>query len=396
MEAIIEKDTIMSISNEELEHFKDLAVQFSKKSLLPMFEGEFSDGNLEILPDILDITFETGLASSPDVSMTGSEYGIWGLGTDSSGLTSSIELLTILAETCGGVAMCLNAQGVASNILLTAGKELPYTHIKAALCLQEGFTLPYCGTLLSPQKDAPASISTIAIHSKNGYELNGSKSFVYSMEDPDVYVVLARINDKWGCFAVPANAEGVTKIDIGNRTGLRACEVNQIDFNSILIPETSRVDNGDALNMVIRAQCLNWIGISSIAVGIAQGAVKKAKEYSADRYQGGCQIEEHASVKMLIADSEARADSAQSIVRKFHNIDLTSIDNLRACAGAKLVCLELCSRAVTDSLQTFGGYGYMEDFGMEKRLRDVTVLKSASGPPHYLKQLMFDLEKVEA
>jgi alkylation response protein AidB-like acyl-CoA dehydrogenase len=55
--------------------------------------------------------------------------------------------------------------------------------------------------------------------------------------------------------------------------------------------------------------------------------------------------------------------------------------------------MELCSRAVTDCLQTFGGYGYMEDFGMEKRLRDVTVLKSASGSPTYLKQIIFDIEK---
>ena len=58
--------------------------------------------------------------------------------------------------------------------------------------------------------------------------------------------------------------------------------------------------------------------------------------------------------------------------------------------------MELCSRAVTDCLQTFGGYGYMEDYGMEKRLRDVTVLKSASGSSTYLKQLIFDIEKESA
>lgn len=395
MNTILKEESIMNLSNEELQGFKDLALQFSKKSLLPMFEGEFSDGNLGMLPGIHDTAYVIGLASSPDLSMEGSEYGIWGKSTDSSGLISSIEILSIIAETCGGTAMSLNAQGVASNLLLCAGKELPFNHKIAALCFQEGFTPPYCGTIFSPHRDLPASITTTATSQKKGYELNGLKSFVYSMGDPDVYVILALIDEKWGCFAVPSSASGITKTDAGHRTGLRACSLNHINFDSVLLPPGARIDDGDALHMVIKAMCLNWIGMSSIAAGIATGAVKKAREYAANRYQGGCMIEEYAAVQILIADSEARADSAKSNVRELKNINLTSIDSLSACASAKLICMELCAKAVTDSLQVFGGYGYMEDFGMEKMLRDVTVLKSASGSTNYLKQLIFNLGRME-
>jgi alkylation response protein AidB-like acyl-CoA dehydrogenase len=76
-----------------------------------------------------------------------------------------------------------------------------------------------------------------------------------------------------------------------------------------------------------------------------------------------------------------------------HDGDFSSFKKLKKSAAAKLVIMDLCSRAVTDCLQTFGGYGYMEDYGMEKRLRDVTVLKLASGSSAYLKQLIFDIEK---
>ena len=366
MDTTLEKDLVYDISNEEIEHFKDLAIQFSKKSLLPMFEGEFSDGNLEMLPNILETAFEIGIASSPNATMAGSEFGIWGKSTDSSGLISSIELLSIIAKTCGGTAMCLHAQGIASNLLLSAEKELPFNATKAALCFQEGIKPPYCGTIFSPDEDLPASIISTAISVKDGYEINGIKTFVYSMENPDVYVVLARIDNEWGCFAVPADARGVSKNDIGHRTGLRACSVNHINFNSVNIPADHRVDSGNALQLVTRAMCLNWVGMSSIAAGIAKGAVIKAREYAADRYQGGCQIEEHTAIKLLIGDSEARAVAAEYIARQLKHIDLTSTDSLRDCAAAKTICMELSAKATTDTLQSFGGYGYMDDFGMEK------------------------------
>jgi alkylation response protein AidB-like acyl-CoA dehydrogenase len=135
------------------------------------------------------------------------------------------------------------------------------------------------------------------------------------------------------------------------------------------------------------------MGMAAIATGIAKGAAGAARKYTAERYQGGTQIEEHPAVKMLIAGAEAGIASAQATVFSLQDVSLDSLQGLRKSAAAKLTVMELCSRAVTDCLQTFGGYGYMEDFGMEKRLRDVTVLKSASGSPTYLKQIIFDIEK---
>ncbi len=272
-------------------------------------------------------------------------------------------------------------------------KELPYTPVKAALCLQEGFVPPYLGTILSPDKDAPARVETTAIKNKSGYNIDGRKSFVYSMNGVDAYVVFARTDNAWGCFLIPASESKVSKKDVGMRTGLRACRVEHVDFNSVEVPSEARIDEGDALALVIRAMNLNWIGMSAIALGIAKGSSAAARRYAAERYQGGSQIEEHPAVKMLIGGAESATATAEAAVYSLSNGDLGSFKNLKKSAAVKLSVMELCSRAVTDCLQTFGGYGYMEDYGMEKRLRDVTVLKSASGSPTYLKQLIFDIEK---
>jgi butyryl-CoA dehydrogenase len=289
--------------------------------------------------------------------------------------------------------MCLHAQGVASNLLLQSKRKLPFTPVRVGLCLQEGFRPPFFGTIISPDKDAPAKITTTAEQQNNKYIINGSKSFVYSMSDVDAFVVMARVNDKWGCFLVGANEKSVVRPDVGVRTGLRACLVENIEFHNVEIPLEARIDDGDARELVIRALNLNWTGMSAIAVGVAKGAAVAARKYAAERYQGGVQIEEHPAVKMLIAGSEAAIAAAEAMVASLHDGDLTSLKNLKKSAAAKLVVMDLCSRAVTDCLQSFGGYGYMEDFGMEKRLRDVTVLKSASGSATYLKQLIFDIEK---
>jgi len=134
--------------------------------------------------------------------------------------------------------------------------------------------------------------------------MNGSKSFVYSMNDVDAYIVFALVNKTWGCFLVNAYENGVEMMDVGVRTGLRACRVEHVKFNNVKIPLEDRIDDGDAREMVIRALNLNWTGMAAVASGIAKGASAAARRYAAERYQGGKQIEEHPAVKMLIAGAK--------------------------------------------------------------------------------------------
>lgn len=389
----MEKEPVAGLCAEDIAHYQDLARQYSKKSISPIFEGEYSDGNLSLLPEKLKTAFEIGIAATPDESLSGCQYGVWGQAIEEIGVIPSMLILSAIAETCGGVAMCLNAQGVASNLILQAKRKPAFIPVKVAVGLQEGFCPPFFGTIKLPDKDVPAKSTTTAEQKGNNYIINGSKSFVYSMSGVDAYVVFACIGEKWGCFSVNAKDKGIEKTDVGVRTGLRACYVEHIKFNNVQIPSEARLDDGDARALLIRAMSLNWMGMTAIAVGIAKGAAVAARKYAAERYQGGMQIEEHPAVKMLIAGGEASIASADATLYSLQSAAFTTFSGLKKSAAAKLAVIDLCSRAVTDCLQSFGGYGYMEDYGMEKRLRDMTVLKLASGSPTYLKQLIFDIEK---
>ena len=389
----MEKEPVAGLCAEDIAHYQDLARQYSKKSISPIFEGEYSDGNLSLLPEKLKTAFEIGIAATPDESLSGCQYGVWGQAIEEIGVIPSMLILSAIAETCGGVAMCLNAQGVASNLILQAKRKPAFIPVKVAVGLQEGFCPPFLGTITLPDKDVPAKSTTTAEQKGNNYIINGSKSFVYSMNGVDAYFVFACIGEKWGCFSVNAKDKGIEKTDVGIRTGLRACCVEHIKFNNVQIPLEARLDDSDGRALLIRAMSLNWMGMAAIAVGIAKGAAVAARKYAAERYQGGMQIEEHPAVKMLIAGGEASIASADATLYSLQSAAFTTLSGLRKSAAAKLAVIDLCSRAVTDCLQSFGGYGYMEDYGMEKRLRDMTVLKSASGSPTYLKQLIFDIEK---
>lgn len=391
-----ENEAVISISEEEIDYFEDLAKKFAQKSIQPIFEGDYPDGNLSYLPGLMDIAFQIGLAASSDTSNEKNNYGVWGKSTADFGIKPSMVILSSIAETCGGIAMCLHVQGVATNILLKSKNPVPSSILRVGLALQEGLWPPAWG-IFGSQADSNVTLETTFETKSSSYIINGKKSFIYSLDPVDAYVVFAREKNECGCFIVSAGSKGIIRDDVGVRSGLRACQVENVEFKNVEIPKEARIDNnGNAVKLAKLAMFLNWSGISAIAHGITKGAVKAAKKYAEERHQGGTLIRNHPVIKSLIASSDASVKSAEAILIPLTKYSTISDDALIRAASAKLTVTEMCSKAVTDSLQVFGGYGYMEDFGMEKRLRDVTVLKSISGSPVYLKQLIFNIGKENA
>jgi alkylation response protein AidB-like acyl-CoA dehydrogenase len=374
--------------------FIDLAGVFSKKTVLPMYEGESADGDLSRMPSILGKAFEVGLASSPSEGMPGYEYGIWGAGLGVSGAGLSAMLLSVIAEVCGGVAMNLHSQGLASSIITTSKTRLAHPPSRVAAALQEGYGFPGYNTLLDPCSEEPEAITSVARRAGSGYAISGTKPFVYCLYGTEAFVVFCRMPEGgWGCFLIPASSPGVQVKSLTGRTGLRACELVDLILHEVEVPAEARLDDGDAYPLVRHAVCVHWLGLSAIAAGNAHGAVLAARRYASERYQGGAVIENHPAVQKLIALSEARVETVYALL--VHAADALQEGSyaLRQCAIAKHMITDLGFRAVTDSLQVFGGYGYMEDYRMEKRLRDAVVLKSTGGSGNALELFIFEAGK---
>ncbi len=386
----------MSTNTFDMHGFIDTAQAFAAKSVAAIFDGEHADGALEKVDDVLATAFAIGLAASPDPNQPGHEYGIWGAALSETGLAPSALMLSAVAEVCGGVALNLHVQGLASQVIAMAGRAPKTPPARVAPAIQEEFGLPGWGTLHIPTLDAPAHVISQARREKDGYVIDGLKPFLYAMPGAEAAVVFCRVQDNWGCYLIPLDAAGVQSSAVGTRTGLRASYLSHLSLKDVRIGAEARLDDGDALPLLMRVLSLNWLGLASIGAGIARGAVKAARKYASERYQGGTMLENLPAVRMLIAGAESNMEAACALAASAAGMDPGDPGLMRACAIARLTGLQLSAEAVTDSLQVFGGYGYMEDYGMEKRLRDVTVLKSMAGTPQYLKQFIFESAEVRS
>jgi len=233
---------------------------------------------------------------------------------------------------------------------------------------------PNWESLASPPESAPRVA---------GSELSGRANFVLSAPGTTQFVVYAEAAGKWSRWLVPRAAQGVHVAPIRERTGLAALEVLNLEFSKVPISrltELPPVTPHAALTRFL-------LGLSAIAVGNAQGAIARARGYAKERYQGGQVIDQHPAVRLLIGDAAARVAAAEAHLHGLARRELRGVGGLWHAAVAKLRISLDCDQAVTDSLQVFGGNGYMEDYRVEKCLRDSMTIKAAGLNPNTLRLL---------
>jgi alkylation response protein AidB-like acyl-CoA dehydrogenase len=375
-----------ALSIAELKAFRATAAAFAKRQVKPMLALVPPDGELESIPELLREAEEAGLLATPRPEAAGYDAGIWGLRSLTEGPAVSLMLLAEVAEVCGGVAMCLHAAGLGS-LLVAGAVDPPDPPRRAAAALMEGGFAPGWGVILDPAAAAPARIETTARAKDGGFELTGAKDFVAHAPGTEAFVVFGRIESEWGLFLAGADAPGLERRDAGHRLGLRATSVSHLVCNRAPAFRLRYDRPGAELTMEHLARL--WLGQTAIALGIARGAMAEAWKYAAERYQGGTEIVNHPAMGGLLAEAEAGVMTGEGLLLAADRGDTR--ERLQRAAAAKLAGLEAAERAVTGCLQVFGGYGYMEDYGMEKRYRDVHTLRCAGGGPRELKLLLADL-----
>ena len=217
-------------------------------------------------------------------------------------------------------------------------------------------------------------------------ELRGAKPFVHAPPGCEGFIIYAAGDSGWERAYVPRETQGIEVEDLGRTTGLAAVEVKSLRFGDISIAPEHRLARAGPGPFVRRSM----LGLCAAAIGNACGALRAAGEYAQDRYQGCAQIEEHAAVGILLGDARSRIDACKAHLDSIaHNDDDTDQALWRSLAAKLRITLE-CGRAVTDCLQVLGGYGYMEDYRLEKRLRDAMTLKSMCLRPDDLRMLCFE------
>jgi butyryl-CoA dehydrogenase len=244
----------------------------------------------------------------------------------------------------------------------------------AAFCLTE----PEAGS------DASA-IKTRARRAGNRYVLTGTKQFITSGAHAKVAIVFAVTDPEAGkkglsAFIVPTDLAGWRVAKIETKLGQRASDTAQIVFEEMeLTPDLLLGEEGEGYRIALANLEGGRIGIGAQSVGMARAAFEAATSYARERRSFGLPIAEHQAVAFRLADMATRIEAARQLV--LHAAALRDVGRpcLKEAAMAKLYASEMAERVCSDAMQIHGGYGYLQDFLVERLYRDVRVCQIYEG-----------------
>jgi alkylation response protein AidB-like acyl-CoA dehydrogenase len=359
--------------------------RFAQRVERTLFAGEEPDGDLDAVPTLLAEAREMGLLTDAGPEGPGYALGVWGRACLEEGLGRSLLTLSILAQVCAGLATAVHAQGLAC-LALNGQRHFPVATPLAAV-----FTPNYGVPLSAQLRETGSGLQVTEDAAGKALQLHGTGHFLLSAARPEKLVCFAQqaeTTPEWVALVVDVGAAGLELIKVTQRTGLRAarqyhlhCDQVSISREAVLYVEKA------ARRALARVLACDWLGQAAIALGVARRSLRDSRAYTAERYQGGRMIQEHASIQLLQGSAEYDVALLDAILHQHADQPLSAMDPdvlLRWAVQARLAVVEHAHRAVTDCLQTLGGYGYVADYGFEKRLRDVSTLKSLHGAPDQL------------
>ena len=295
--------------------------------------------------------------------------------------------LLALIEIAGGDASCSTIMAVNNSVvcmpLLVYGTEAQKQEFLRPLA--QGKMLG-AFALTEPQAGSDASgIHTTAVRDGDYYVLNGVKQFITSGKNADVTIVIA-ITDKTAeksiasAFIVPTNTAGYQVMRLEHKMGQRASDTAQIVLDNCRIPADYLLGKeGQGFTIAFSQLEGGRLGIAAQSIGMAEAALNEAKRYAIDRKTFGKSLFEHEAIAFRLADMATEIEAARSLLFTAALHKDQNLPCIRWASMAKLFASEMAERVCSHALQIFGGYGYIEDYPIERIYRDVRVTQIYEG-----------------
>jgi alkylation response protein AidB-like acyl-CoA dehydrogenase len=168
---------------------------------------------------------------------------------------------------------------------------------------------------------------------------------------------------------------------IEHKMGIRGSPTAELAFRGVRVPDANRVgDVGAGFPLAMQTLDRSRPGIAAQAVGIAQGALDVAAAYAAERKQFGKPISDFQMIAAMLADMDAQTEAARQLLYKAATeIGAGAADASRWSAVCKLVAGDTAMRVTTDAVQVLGGYGYIDEFPVERMMRDAKITQLYEG-----------------
>ncbi len=301
--------------------------------------------------------------------------------------TDHVSYALALEEIAAGDGACSTIMSVQNSVVAMAISNFGSVEQKERFLrpLARGDMLgAFCLTEPHAGSDA-AAIRTRAAKSGNHYVLNGTKQFITTGGNADVAIVFAVTDPEVGrkgisAFAVPTETPGYEVSSTESKLGQRASDTCQIVLDDCrLTPDLLLGEEGQGYRIALSNLEGGRIGIAAQAVGMARAAFEAARDYAKERESFGKPIIEHQAVGFRLADMATQIEVAHQMV--LHAATLRDADEpcLKEASMAKLFASEMAERVCSDAIQVHGGYGYLNDFPVERIYRDVRVCQIYEG-----------------
>jgi alkylation response protein AidB-like acyl-CoA dehydrogenase len=240
--------------------------------------------------------------------------------------------------------------------------------------------------LTEPQAGSEANNLRVRAIEKDGkWVMSGSKQFVTNGRRAGVAIVFAVTDPDAGkrgisAFIVPTDTPGFNVGAPEHKLGIRASDTCPINFDDCAIPLANLLGNrGEGLKIALSNLEGGRIGIAAQALGIARAAFDAARAYAKDRVQFGTSIANHQSVANKLADMQTQINAARLLVHHAARMRTEGIPCLSEASQAKLFASEMAERVCSDAIQIHGGYGYLQDYPVERHYRDARITQIYEG-----------------
>jgi len=372
--------TQFSLTEDQLA-IQEMAQKFTADAITP-FAAEWDEKHIfprDTIKQAADLGFGGIYVSE--------ESGGIGLGRLESAL-----IMEAMAYGCPSTSAFISIHNMASWMIDTFGSQAVKDKYLPDLIPMDKIS-SYCLTEAGAGSDA-ASLKTKAVRDGDHYIVNGSKQFISGGGENEIYVTMTRTSDDGAkgvtCLVIEKDMEGVSFGANEKKLGWHSQPTAQVNFDNVRVPVENRVgDEGEGFRIAMAGLDGGRLNIGACSLGGAQRCLDEAVNYTKERKQFGKAISDFQNTQFMLADMATDLEASRALLYlAAAKVTEGAPDKTKFAAMAKRLATDNGSKIVNDALQLFGGYGYLQDYPIERFWRDLRVHSILEGTNQVMRMIV--------
>ena len=301
-------------------------------------------------------------------------------------------IMEAMAYGCPSTSAFISIHNMASWMIDRFGSQAVKDRYLPSLVTMDRLA-SYCLTEPGSGSDA-AALKTRAVRDGDHYVVTGSKAFISGGGENEVYVTMVRTGEEGAkgisCLVIEKGMAGVSFGANERKLGWRSQPTAQVNFDAVRVPVDNLVGGeGEGFRIAMMGLDGGRLNIGACSLGGAQRCLDEAIAYTRERKQFGKAIADFQNTQFMLADMETELQAARTLLyAAAAKVTANAPDKTKFAAMAKRFATDIGSKVADDALQLHGGYGYLQDYPIERFLRDLRVHQILEGTNQVMRMII--------